>query len=248
MMSPAAVSESLAAATLGPVQESGLERASILSNTTTPPGNAANGDASHESVTSADQAQSDEEGDDEYSTTEESDTDGDDSEMEVTEGSDTNGDISEMEVDPLDYDSEVSEHTDPNCLRELYNKETNKGKLPPGTANCQDNILVASIIISLRVYVMAEKYDVPALKLLAEKRFRGTVENFWLVYDGLPAMADELFASTLPQDPLRTFIVELVASQYLLNPAIRVKMRPVMERHTDFAMGVLDQLASSGCR
>ena len=186
-------------------------------------------------------------------TTRQGDDEGDDEDDEEGDGDytpDSQGaNMGEQDFDqePLEYHSEASDYTDPDELYDpdlLKDETSNKDKLPPWIGNYQMEYPVTSIIVSLRVYVMADKYDVPALKLLAKERFVRTVENFWLTYADFPAVVDELFASTMPNDPLQIFVCELVVCQYHVDPDVRARMKPVMERHSGFAVGVLEKMVA----
>ncbi|KAF4813722.1 Speckle-type POZ protein-like A [Colletotrichum siamense] len=53
------------------------------------------------------------------------------------------------------------------------------------------------LFLHLRLYVMADKYDVPALKLLARERFYRSAELSWEVADEFPAVVDELYSVTI---------------------------------------------------
>ncbi|KAJ9133976.1 hypothetical protein NKR23_g10373 [Pleurostoma richardsiae] len=120
--------------------------------------------------------------------------------------------VDEEDEDPLEYDSEASKCTDPDDLYDsdlLYDEELNKDKLPPYITEYSTEHPI-STFTSLRVYLMADKYDVPALKLLAKDRFIRTIESTWLAYDDFPAVIDELFELTIPDDPLRNFVCELI--------------------------------------
>ncbi|KAF7560163.1 hypothetical protein G7046_g4000 [Stylonectria norvegica] len=94
----------------------------------------------------------------------------------------------------------------------------------------------------LRLYIMADKYDVPALRLLARERFYRAAEVTWAEADYFPVLVDELYRSTLESDTaMRDIVCRLVGSR-IEEPAIREKMRPVMEEHGAFAVGVMEYM------
>ena len=141
---------------------------------------------------------------------------------------DADADEQEETEELMECDSEKSECTDPDNLRD--------------TDLLNDTELNLIIFTSLRVYIMAHKYDVPALRLLAKERFRCIVENHWLTFGGFPAVIDELFESTMPNDPLRLFVCQLIVYQYHIDPELRAKIKPLMNKHSALAVGVLDQM------
>ncbi|KJZ71323.1 hypothetical protein HIM_09259 [Hirsutella minnesotensis 3608] len=56
------------------------------------------------------------------------------------------------------------------------------------------------LLTSLRVYVMADKYDVPSLKLLARERFFTRAPLAFAAYADFSAVVDELYQTTGPAD------------------------------------------------
>lgn len=100
----------------------------------------------------------------------------------------------------------------------------------------------------MRLYAIADKYDVPALADLAASRWervvRGRRGGGWRgVADWAsdPRVADvllELFDST-HDDGLRSLACDLAASCY---PAARHNVRLVMLAHPELAVGVLDKV------
>ncbi|KAM0239509.1 hypothetical protein ACHAP5_008299 [Fusarium lateritium] len=94
--------------------------------------------------------------------------------------------------------------------------------------------------LPLRLYVMADKYDVPALRLLARDRFYRSVELVWEEADCFPDIVDELYQTTPPTDTAMREIVCRLVGTMILDPTVREKMRPVMAKHGDFAVGVME--------
>ncbi|KAI9863346.1 MAG: hypothetical protein M1813_003788 [Trichoglossum hirsutum] len=100
-----------------------------------------------------------------------------------------------------------------------------------------------SLFTSLRVYVMADKFDVPALKLLARKRFYRTAEKIYVTCEDFPAVVDEMYRSTPPNDSaMRGIPCRLIAAQYYEERALRERFEPVMREHGDLAVGVLNYM------
>ncbi|KAM0553364.1 hypothetical protein ACHAPJ_007377 [Fusarium lateritium] len=94
--------------------------------------------------------------------------------------------------------------------------------------------------LPLRLYVMADKFDVFALRLLARDRFYRAAELVWEEAESFPDMVDELYQTTPPgETAMRDIVCRLVGAR-ILNPQVRDKMRPVMAKHGDFAVGVLE--------
>ncbi|KAL8344311.1 hypothetical protein RB601_004717 [Gaeumannomyces tritici] len=116
---------------------------------------------------------------------------------------------------------------------------------------------IESLYLYMRLYAMADKYDVPALADLAAGRWERAARGGWrgvADWGADPRVADvllELFDSTPPswaiadtsasshEDRLRGLARDLVASCY---PAARQNVRPVMMAHPELAVGVLDRV------
>ncbi|KLO84733.1 uncharacterized protein LW93_5014 [Fusarium fujikuroi] len=94
--------------------------------------------------------------------------------------------------------------------------------------------------LPLRLYVMVDKYDVPAFRLLARDRFYRAAELVWEEAECFPDVVDELCQTTPPTDTaMREIVCRLVAS-VIHVPRVRDKMRSVMMKHGDFAAGVVE--------
>ncbi|KAF5611437.1 uncharacterized protein FSUBG_2270 [Fusarium subglutinans] len=94
--------------------------------------------------------------------------------------------------------------------------------------------------LPLRLYVMADKYDVPALRLLARDRFYRAVELVWEEAECFADVVDELYQTTPPTDTaMREIVCRLVAA-VIHVPRVRDKMRRVMMKHGEFAVGVME--------
>ena len=97
-----------------------------------------------------------------------------------------------------------------------------------------------SLFTSLRVYIMADKFGVPALKLLARERFYRTAEKIYTTCEDFPAVVDEMYRSTPSTDiAMREIPCRLIANQYCEDKALRERIVPVMREHGDLAVGVL---------
>ncbi|KAK4459453.1 hypothetical protein QBC42DRAFT_207970 [Cladorrhinum samala] len=102
-----------------------------------------------------------------------------------------------------------------------------------------------NLYLPLRLYVMADKYIVPALKLLARDRFYRAAEISWRESESFPAVVDELY-STTPQTDLamREIVCRLVGSG-VRDTKQKERMEWVMRKHGDFAVGVMNYMIQS---
>lgn len=94
--------------------------------------------------------------------------------------------------------------------------------------------------LPLRLYIMADKYDVPALRLLARDRFYRAVEVEWEYAECFPDIVDELYLGTPQTDTAMREIVCRIVGSRILDDKVRDKMRSVMVKHGDFAFGVME--------
>ncbi|KAK4118054.1 POZ domain-containing protein [Parathielavia appendiculata] len=98
------------------------------------------------------------------------------------------------------------------------------------------------LYLPLRLYVMADKYDVSALKLLARERFYRAAEITWRDAESFPDVVDELYRTTPPTDlAMREIVCRLVGSGMKENKQ-RERMEGVMRKHGDFAVGVMNYM------
>lgn len=101
------------------------------------------------------------------------------------------------------------------------------------------------LFLPLRLYIMADKYDVPALRLLARDRFYRAAEISWKTADAFPAVVDELYSCTPNTEiAMREIVCRLVGSS-LHDDKLRQKMEPVMRKHGDFAVEVINYTLQS---
>ncbi|KAM4054483.1 BTB/POZ domain-containing protein [Hirsutella rhossiliensis] len=97
-----------------------------------------------------------------------------------------------------------------------------------------------SLATSLRVYVMADKFDVPALMLLARERFWNTARQVFETHPDFPAVVDELYQTTAPSDcAMREIPCRLIAASFAWGAPTCKALEPVMCKHGDLALGVL---------
>jgi hypothetical protein len=98
-----------------------------------------------------------------------------------------------------------------------------------------------SMFTSIRVYAIADKFDVLALKLLARERFYRSVERHAIHATDFPSVVEELFTTTSPEDILmREIPCRLIGNIYGTDKKFDEGLQPVMRKHGDLALGVLN--------
>ncbi|KAK4073261.1 uncharacterized protein Triagg1_5541 [Trichoderma aggressivum f. europaeum] len=86
-----------------------------------------------------------------------------------------------------------------------------------------------NLFIALRVYVMADKFGVPSLKLLARRRFYNTARKVFHTYSEFPAVVDELYETTAPTDyTIREIPCRLIAASYASNASNTIDFEALM--------------------
>lgn len=104
-----------------------------------------------------------------------------------------------------------------------------------------------SMSTSVRVYAMADKFDVLALKLLARERFYRSAERHAIHATDFPSVVDELFMTTNPEDILmREIPCRLIGNVYGTDKKFDESLQPVMRKHGDLALGVLNYRMCGG--
>ena len=100
------------------------------------------------------------------------------------------------------------------------------------------------MVSNVKVYSIADKYDVPSLKSQAEQKFRTTVETCWNM-DDFPYAVAEVYNSTTSIDRgLRNVVVE-VACKHINELLSKQGFRDVLEEITGFASDMVQHLATS---
>jgi hypothetical protein len=123
--------------------------------------------------------------------------------------------------------SHTEEHVEgsPNLLDEEWD-----GLEPP----------LPDMFTSLRVYVMADKFNVPELKRLSRVRLFAGMYGTHLTSSQFPALVEELYETTAKTDYLtREMPCRLLAAAYAEGSMEMAPMEDVMRRHGDLAVGVL---------
>lgn len=138
-------------------------------------------------------------------------------------------------------DSNPDSNAPQSPLGKLLASHTENSELRQHFSNIRQDLF-----LPLRLYIMADRYDVPALRLLTRDRFYRAAEVGWVDADCFPSVVDELYSNTLAADnPMREIVCRLVATG-LYDREIRDKFDSVMRKHGDFAVDVMNcYIASS---
>ncbi|KAH6843218.1 hypothetical protein B0I37DRAFT_214723 [Chaetomium sp. MPI-CAGE-AT-0009] len=156
----------------------------------------------------------------------------------------------EPEEEYNEFDKESDVHRDDEDeyskrYRELRDGDSDKNSTAAGMQLFHELRTQHNLYMPLRLYVMADKFDVPALKLLARDRFYRAAELSWRDSECFPAVVDELYTCTPPTEvAMREIVCRLVGSDIKSNEQ-RERMDWVMRKHGDFAVGVMDYMLQS---
>lgn len=153
----------------------------------------------------------------------------------------------------FDYKDEQSgDPSSDDCISILPNEtvetEIEKSQDPSGIVDDAEEHIISdrgndqpALFSSVRVYAIADKYDIPNLKELARQRFCDWAEEKWACED-FPAIAREIFETTPNKDRgLRDVVVRLVAlhaDSFTKND----KSRQLIEEIGELGLSVLCQL------
>ncbi|KAH8811099.1 hypothetical protein F5884DRAFT_830995 [Xylogone sp. PMI_703] len=161
----------------------------------------------------------------------------------------------QSDIGDSDYEQPPSEGSNaepPEEYNEFFGysdrSDTDESEPVPNGPVWEDPVVIANhakngprnMFLSLRLYIMADKYDVPTLKLLARDRFYRTAEITWRDYDDFPDVVDELYTCTPDADlAMREIVCRLVGSSVAEEDDQRARFDAVMRKHGDFAVGVM---------
>lgn len=95
-----------------------------------------------------------------------------------------------------------------------------------------------SLFTSLRLYVMAKKFGVPALVCLSRQRFYMTARETLSTFDRLPLLLDELY-STPTDISMRELPCQLIAPIVVSDASLTRRLDWVIRKHGDFALGLV---------
>lgn len=97
------------------------------------------------------------------------------------------------------------------------------------------------MVFNVRVYSIADKYDVQALKKQAKRKFENTVQNCWDM-DDIPDAVAQVYASTLTSDRGLREVVSAVAGKNISRLLSKQKFRDVLQETTGFASDLVEGL------
>ncbi|KAJ4269785.1 Kelch-like protein 10 [Fusarium torreyae] len=162
------------------------------------------------------------------------------------EALDENEDPEEEYNEYYGENSHASTEEDEDDQRETAKRMEDLSLLPKTEAIQQLARLRDDMTLPLRLYVMADKYDVAALRLLTRDRFYRVAELVWEEAESFPDIVDEVYQTTPPgETAMREIVCRLVGAR-ILDSQVRDKMRPLMVKHGDFAVGVLEYAIHRG--
>ncbi|KAK3896388.1 speckle-type POZ protein-like B, partial [Staphylotrichum tortipilum] len=115
----------------------------------------------------------------------------DEPDEEYDSGESVNDEVSDAGGNAKSNNPPLPHHRLATQLRELYTQMDTDEKARQLHNDLHPH-LELEFFIPLRLYVMADRFDVPALKLLARDRFYRTAERSWRVADCFPDVVDEL--------------------------------------------------------
>ncbi len=147
----------------------------------------------------------------------------DDAEYEPEETDDMSSTDSEPYGDGLDR----------AAMEELADKEMQQWSMD-GAAQ--------SLFLPLRLYAMAHRFEVPALKLLARDRFYRAAELTWRDAECFAAVVDEIYSDLPSEDVgMREIVCRLVGSGIGEDNQIQ-RLALVLAKHGEFALGVINYM------
>ncbi|KAI1081073.1 hypothetical protein F5B20DRAFT_579452 [Whalleya microplaca] len=154
-----------------------------------------------------------------------------------------------------DQEAHPASNSEPTAEANAVTSTTARVSLPPedryeGLRKWNERAAL-SLFNSLRVYAMADKFDVSAARLLARERFYRAAQDMLSqatyydptlqadVYSTFADALNELYSTTAPDDLcMRQFPCRLIADRYH-ETGLQDKIVPVMRKHGDLAVGVL---------
>lgn len=111
-------------------------------------------------------------------------------------------------------------------------------------ASCSADNSASPMVSSVKVYSIADKYDVPALKSQAKEKFKTAVETCWTM-DDFPYAIAEVYNSTTSIDRgLRNVVVD-IASKHVNQLLSKQAFSDVLGEVVGFASDIAQQLANS---
>lgn len=101
-----------------------------------------------------------------------------------------------------------------------------------------------ALLIDAQVYTIAEKYNIPSLKVLAMEKFDGTVDKGW-EDGGFPLAIREIYISTPDSDRGLRDIVRKVVRDNVKALLRRPDMQALMLEVSEFTVDTLDAVVKA---
>ncbi|KAK7177377.1 BTB/POZ domain-containing protein, partial [Paraphaeosphaeria sporulosa] len=103
------------------------------------------------------------------------------------------------------------------------------------------------MVFNVKVYSIAEKYDIPALKLLAKQKLQKTAEICWDM-DDFPHAVAEIYASTPSADQSLRQLSTEISCDHIKQLLAKQGFRDVLDEAVGFASDVAQFLAKNQVR
>lgn len=104
--------------------------------------------------------------------------------------------------------------------------------------------IASPMVFNVKVYSIADNYEIPALKTIASQKFKESVKTCWNMDDFPPAIA-EVYGSTPPNDQgLRSVIVD-VACEHITELLQKQGFCDILEETAGFALDLVQVQAST---
>jgi speckle-type POZ protein len=107
-----------------------------------------------------------------------------------------------------------------------------------------DRARVSPMIFHVKVYSIADKYDVVALKSQAKEKFEKAARSCWNMEDFPPAISEVYSLTPATDRGLRDLVVEIVCT-HIDALLVRQDFRNVLEETVGFAADVTQLIAST---
>ena len=111
------------------------------------------------------------------------------------------------------------------------------------TEGCEDYTGV--FLCHAKLYVIADTYDIPALKQLSLHRLHATLKQFTLYpsrFNDIATLAKYVFENTVPQDTIRDLIT-LYYACVIEHAWKQDGLKSLIEQVPDFALGLISKMS-----
>jgi len=147
--------------------------------------------------------------------------------MEVVENDEDDSDDSESESEETSSD-EISDDEGITISGKILDVDTF------ARSDCK------VLFVHLRLYVLADKYDIQPLRLLARNRFKTEAEIIHYSSPRWFEVVEELFSTTRVDDDLIREVPSVLSAAMAHSPGYWKGIRPIMQKHGDFAVRVME--------